>query len=92
MEFDWDDTKARRNLVKHRVSFEEATTVFDDARALLAYDEDHSEIEERFRLMGLSSRGRLLIVTHTNVDEAVRIISARKATKQESLRYEQSNP
>ena len=92
MEFDWDDIKAVRNLAKHKVSFEEAASVFDDESAMFIFDEDHSEFEDRYRLLGFSNRVRLLVVTHTNRGPVVRIISARKATKHEGRNYEQNRP
>lgn len=90
MEFVWDEPKASANRKKHKVSFEEAQTVFEDPEALRIYDPDHSEEEERFLLLGLSSNLRMLVVCHCyrESDEQIRIISARKATKTESLTYE----
>ncbi|MDR0466288.1 MAG: BrnT family toxin [Deltaproteobacteria bacterium] len=90
MDFDWDEEKAVANRVKHGVSFEEARTVFMDCNALRIYDPDHSEDEDRFVLLGLSSAPRLLIVCHCcrEDDELIRIISARKANKNESATYE----
>ena len=89
MRFTWDGNKAAINLKKHGVSFEEAQTVFDDEEALRIFDPDHSEDEDRFILLGLSERLRLLIVCHCyrEDDEAIRIISARKATGKESSAY-----
>jgi uncharacterized DUF497 family protein len=89
MEFVWDTSKAAANRKKHKISFEEAQTVFEDIEALRIYDPDHSE-EERFLLLGLSSNLRMLVVCHCyrDNDEQIRIISARKATKTESLTYE----
>lgn len=90
MEFVWDEPKASANRKKHKVSFEEAQTVFEDPEALRIYDPDHSEEEERFLLLGLSSNIRVLVVCHCyrESEEQIRIISARKATKTESLTYE----
>jgi len=89
MIFVWDSRKASINLKKHNVSFEEAKTVFDDSEALLLPDPDHSETEDRFILLGLSSSLRLLIVCHCyrENDDIIRIISARKATKNETTTY-----
>lgn len=89
MRFTWDTNKAAINLKKHGVSFEEAQTVFDDEEALRIFDPDHSEDEDRFILLGLSERLRLLIVCHCyrENDEEIRIISARKATGKESSVY-----
>ena len=89
LRFEWDDRKAAANEKKHNVSFEEARTVFFDERALLIDDPDHSEDEERFILLGLSSTLRLLVVCHCYRGEGnvIRIISARKATARESKSY-----
>jgi uncharacterized DUF497 family protein len=86
--FEWDPEKEVRNLRKHGVSFEEASTVFGDALAATIPDAQHSELEVRFTPMGMSSESRLLIVSHTDAEESVRIISARTATTQERKRYE----
>lgn len=90
MKFVWDEPKAIANRKKHKVYFEEAQTVFDDPDALRIYDPDHSDEEERFLLLGLSSGIRMLVVCHCyrESDEQIRIISARKATKAESMTYE----
>ena len=87
--FEWDNKKATNNISKHGVSFEEATTVFDDINAVLFDDPDHSEDEDRFILLGKSIKANMLIVCHcTRAEETViRIISARKATKTESEQY-----
>ena len=89
LRFEWDDRKAAANESKHGVSFEEARTVFFDERARLIDDPDHSEDEERFILLGLSSTLRLLVVCHCYRSEGnvIRIISARKATARESKSY-----
>ena len=89
MKFVWDEQKATINIQKHNVSFEEAKTVFDDIEALLLFDPDHSETEERFILLGMSLSLRILIVCHCyrNNDNVIRIISARKATKNEANTY-----
>jgi uncharacterized protein len=88
--FEWDDAKATSNLKKHRVSFDEAVTVFGDMRAISFADSDHSDSEDRSRTFGLSASGRLLVVIHTERKDRVRIISARKATKYEKDIYEES--
>lgn len=90
MKFVWDETKASANRKKHKISFEEAQTVFEDPEALRIFDPDHFEEEERFLLLGFSSNLRMLVVCHCyrESDEQIRIISARKATKTESLTYE----
>jgi uncharacterized DUF497 family protein len=87
--FEWDPVKAAANLRKHKVSFEDAQTVFSDERARLIDDPDHSEDEERFLLLGLSSSLRLLVVAHCyrSTDTVIRIISARKATADEARHY-----
>jgi len=90
---EWDSEKAKGNLAKHEVGFESAATVFLDSNALSVFDEDNSGEEERWITMGFDGSGALLVVHHTfqNVDEstcAVRVISARKATKTEARQYE----
>jgi uncharacterized DUF497 family protein len=89
LRFEWDAEKAASNAVKHGVTFEDAKSVFADERARLIDDPNHSGEEERFILLGLSSTLRLLVVCHCyrSEDGVVRIISARKATKAESLFY-----
>lgn len=90
MRFEWDAEKASINQKKHGVTFEEAQTVFGDYDALRIFDPDHSEDEDRFILLGLSTVLRILVVCHCyrENDEKIRIISARKATKKESAAYE----
>lgn len=90
MRFEWDPRKAKLNLRKHRVSFEEATTAFRDPLAATGDDPDHSLSENRFVTFGVSSKGRVLTVSHTERGESIRIISARPATKQERKIYEES--
>lgn len=87
--FDWDPQKAEANLRKHKVSFEDAQSVFSDERALLIDDPDHSDDEERFVLLGLSHSLRLLVVVHCYRAEGrvIRIISARKADAEERSIY-----
>ena len=89
MDFIWDEEKAEINIRKHEVSFEEASTVFFDEHALEIFDPDHSEDEDRFLLLGLSSTLRLLVVCHCyrENDALIRIISARKATRKETQAY-----
>ena len=91
MYFEWDPAKALRNRRGHRVSFEEAATVFGDPLALTYPDPDHSISEQRFITVGTSSANRVLIVAHTDRDENIRIISARKATGREKKHYEEKN-
>ena len=90
MRFEWDPAKARENRRKHGVSFDEAITVFADERAILLDDTDHSESEERFVLLGLSAPLRILVVAHCyrEGDGAIRLISARKATRTERAQYD----
>jgi uncharacterized DUF497 family protein len=87
--FSWDENKAASNLIKHSVSFEEAKTVFDDDNARLIPDPDHSDQEERFILLGLSYKLKVLTVVHCykDSDDHIRIISARKSTKKEEKHY-----
>lgn len=89
MRFDWDPAKAAANLRKHKVSFEAARSVFYDDLAVQFFDEDHSEDEERFLLLGMSSDGRMLLVCHCERErgEVIRIISARRATASEAKFY-----
>ncbi len=89
MEFDWDEAKARRNLLRHGVSFHEAATVFGDSLAITFSDPDHSVGEERLLTFGTSLNGRLLAVIHTARGSSVRIISARRATRRERKIYEE---
>ena len=88
--FEWDEKKNRASIKKHGVSFEEAQTVFLDENAVRFYDPDHSEDEDRFIMLGLSFRMRILIVCHCHRqdDTVIRIISARKADKRESKDYQ----
>ena len=88
MQLEWDAEKARRNLTKHGVSFDEAATVFSDPLAVTIHDPDHSQQEQRFLTTGLSKRRRLMIVAHTDREGRVRIISAREVTASERSQYE----
>ena len=89
MRFLWDQNKNLANIKKHKISFEEAKTVFFDDNARLIPDPEHSISEERFIILGLTNKFRLLVVVHTykENDDIIRIISARKATKSESKYY-----
>ncbi len=91
IEFTWDESKNRLNKRKHSVSFEEAKTVFYDENAIQFPDPDHSQNEDRFVMLGLSYRLRVLTVCHCfrENDSVIRIISARRATKKEIGRYEE---
>ena len=88
MQVEWDQEKAHENLAKHGVSFDEAATVFGDPLAVTIDDPDHSHDEQRFLTAGLSSRGRLIIVAHTDRAGRVRIITARGVTARERSQYE----
>jgi len=87
--FEWDNKKSQINIKKHGITFEEATFVFYDEKAIEFYDDEHSEWEERFLLLGLSNKLNLLLVCHCHRESKgmIRIISARKATKKESQYY-----
>ena len=89
IKFEWHPSKAAANLKKHQVSFEEAQTVFYDDFAVQFFDDEHSQEEERFLLLGMSVHSKLLLVCHCERQggEVIRIISARKATKRESAFY-----
>ena len=88
MEFEWNSNKATSNLAKHNVSFHEASTVFGDPLAFTFPDPDHSYDETRYITIGESIQGRLLIISHTDLEQRIRIISARKLTRQERKIYE----
>jgi len=88
MKFEWDPAKAQENLLSHGVSFEEATTVFGDALAGTIPDPDHSEGEVRFVTIGWTANGRLIVVSHSEEGDTIRIISAREATSHERKQYE----
>jgi hypothetical protein len=89
LEFEWDPQKAAGNLAKHKVSFEEAATVFGDPLGRIVADPRHSAVEERLVLLGISKERRLLAVMYVERAEAVRIISARRATRPERRDYEE---
>lgn len=88
MDFEWDPAKARRNLAKHGVTFEEAVTIFGDPYELTIPDPDHSVNEERFVSVGASRQGRLLVVGYTERGGNIRLIFARRATSRERMDYE----
>jgi len=90
IEFEWNPSKAISNKKKHNVSFEEAQSVFYDDFAVQFYDRENSETEDRFLMLGLSNESKLLLVCHCEKEEGniIRIISARKATKNESKLYQ----
>lgn len=89
MKFEWDAKKAHSNLRKHKVSFEEAATAITDPMAATGVDPDHSIGEFRYITFGISERGRLLVVAHTEQSDSIRIISARLARKGERKIYEE---
>jgi uncharacterized DUF497 family protein len=89
--FEWDEAKDLSNQRKHGVSFEEAKSVFNDPRSITIADEQHSDEEDRYIDIGISSRGRLIVVSYTERGQNIRIISCRKATKSEQKTYEQEN-
>ncbi len=89
MKIEWDPRKAKSNLEKHGVSFEEAATALSDPMAATGADPDHSITEQRYVTLGLSEKGRLVVVSHTEKGETIRIISARKASKGEREIYEE---
>lgn len=89
MHFEWNSIKARKNLRKHGVTFEEASSAFHDPLAVTGIDPDHSAGEARLITFGMSSSGRLLVVAHTERGDAIRIINARVATQHERRIYEE---
>ncbi|HQM44939.1 MAG TPA: BrnT family toxin [Smithellaceae bacterium] len=89
MKIEWDPEKAKSNFMKHGVSFAEAATAFSDPMAATGADPDHSLNEDRYVTFGVSGKGRLIVVSHTEKDETIRIISARKASKGERELYEE---
>ncbi len=89
MQFEWDRRKAKSNLKKHDISFQEAATVFGDELSITFDDPDHSLNEHRLLTFGLSRTGKSIIVSHTERDKSMRIISARQMTKQERQIYEE---
>lgn len=93
IQFEWDNHKAEINIQKHGITFDEASTVFADEYGLLIEDINHSETEERFILMGMSSTSKTLVVCHCyrgENEDVIRIISARKATKNEERQYNEN--
>jgi hypothetical protein len=89
--FEWDEEKAKTNLKKHKISFDEATTVFSDPFSITIPDPDHSIDEERYIDIGTSDKGQMLVVSYTERGTKIRIISCRKATPTELRRYEEAN-
>ncbi len=88
LQFEWDEFKARQNYAKHEVAFEEARTVFNDPFSLTVVDHEHSSSEDRWIDIGVSTRGRLLVVWYTEHGSSIRIIGCRKATGTERASYE----
>lgn len=90
MFYEWDEIKEKLNIAKHQVDFTEASSVFLDEYGLVSFDKDHSDDEERFHLLGLSAKNRILLVVHCyKQDNIIRIISARKATIREKQKYKE---
>jgi uncharacterized DUF497 family protein len=89
--FEWDERKAKENLRKHKVSFAEAVTVFSDPLSVTISDPEHSTGEQRYIDLGTSDRNRVLVVVYTERAKAIRLISARKATRAERKQYEEEN-
>ena len=90
MNYEWNLIKERLNVTKHGVDFEEAKSVFADEFALVLFDEDHSNDEERFLILGMSQKERILLVVHCyRENDTIRIISSRKATKNEAKQYKE---
>lgn len=87
--FEWDEEKAKANLKKHRVSFDEATTVFTDPFSVTIHDPDHSADERRYIDIGSSGKGRVLVVVYTERGSTIRIVSCRKAAMRERKLYEE---
>jgi len=92
VQFEWDPDKAAANVKRRRISFDEAASVLEDPLSTTFPDEAHSEEEMRFLTIGTSLRGRVLVVAHTERNDTLRIISARRATRREREFYEQSEP
>jgi uncharacterized DUF497 family protein len=90
--FEWDQAKAGANVRRHRVGFPEAATVLEDPLSTTFPDETHSEDEVRFLTIGESAEGHVLVVAHTDRNDTIRIISARRATRRERRFYEQGKP
>jgi uncharacterized DUF497 family protein len=87
LQFEWDSRKARVNKRKHGITFEEASTIFDDPLSITIHDPAHSTGENRFITIGTSANGRFIVVVHTERGDTIRIISARNATRNEKRQY-----
>ena len=92
MNFSWDPTKAEKNRKKHCVDFREAATIFDAPLSTTFPDGDHSTHEQRFLIVGMSALGRVVVVSHTETGDTIRIINARAATRPERRFYEENEP
>jgi uncharacterized DUF497 family protein len=90
-QFEWHKQKNKTNISKHKVGFKEASTVFGDPRAITVFDGEHSNQEDRYKTLGISAKGRLLVVIHTERKNVIRIINARKATKHEIKQYQEES-
>ncbi len=90
IQFEWDADKAKKNIKVHGVSFDEGSTAFGDTLSLTIYDPLHSGKEDRFVLIGTSHKNRVLVIVHTERKDKIRIISARKATRNERKQYEEN--
>ena len=88
--FEWDPQKAKNNLQKHQVDFEEARSIFNDPQFITFLDDEHSQDEERYISIGLSNKPRVLMVAHTESNNKIRIISSRKATENEEKFYQEA--
>ncbi|HUU82591.1 MAG TPA: BrnT family toxin [Phycisphaerae bacterium] len=91
LRFEWEERKAKQNLKKHGVSFEEAATVLGDPLSMTIADPVHSTVEQRWVTMGLTYRERLVVVVHTNRGSTIRLINARRATRREKTAYEEED-
>ena len=87
--FEWDNNKAKTNVLKHDVSFEESATIFSDERTITIHDIIHSVSEKRWITIGRSVKNRVIVVVHTERNNRIRIISSRKASKKEKKQYEE---
>ena len=90
LSFEWDEEKAKANLKKHKVGFDEAATVFTEAYSITIHDPDHSADEQRYIDIGTSDKGRVLVVVYTERGSHIRIVSCRKATSSERKLYEET--
>ncbi len=89
LRFEWDENKSKLNLKKHGIDFEEGKTVFNDLFAITIDDPDHSDLEERYIDIGISSKGRILVVWYTERNENIRLIGCRKANRVEREQYDE---